>query len=70
VTQPSEGSVILNPTTGVATYTPPAGFTGTTTFSYTITDADGATATATVRITVNAPQRPPRPPLPNVPVTG
>ena len=70
VTQPAEGSVILNPTTGVATYTPPAGFTGTTTFSYTITDADGATATATVRITVNAPQRPPRPPLPNVPVTG
>ena len=70
VTQPAEGSVTLDPSTGVATYTPPALFTGTTTFSYTITDADGATTTATVRITVTAPQRPPRPPLPNVPVTG
>jgi hypothetical protein len=70
VTQPAEGSVTLDPSTGVATYTPPADFTGTTTFSYTITDADGATTTATVRITVTAPQRPRRPPLPNVPVTG
>jgi hypothetical protein len=73
VTQPAEGSVTLDPSTGVATYTPPAGFTGTTTFSYTISDADGATTTATVRITVSAVsarQRPPRPPLPNVPVTG
>jgi hypothetical protein len=70
VTQPAEGTVTLNTSTGVATYTPPAGFTGTITFSYTITDANGATSTATVRITVTAPQRRPRPPLPNVPVTG
>jgi hypothetical protein len=70
VTQPAEGSVTLDPSTGVATYTPPAGFTGTTAFSYTITDADGTTTTATVRVTVAAPQRPPRPPLPSVPVTG
>jgi len=70
VTQPAEGSVTLDSSTGVATYTPPAGFTGTATFSYTITDANGVTSTATVRITVTAPQRPPRRPLPSVPVTG
>jgi hypothetical protein len=70
VTQPAEGSVTLNLFTGVATYTPPPYFTGTTAFSYTITDANGATTTATVRITVTAPSSPPRPPLPNVPVTG
>ena len=70
VTQPAEGSVTLESSTGVATYTPPAGFTGTATFSYTITDVNGVTSTATVRITVTAPQRPPRRPLPSVPVTG
>jgi hypothetical protein len=34
-------------------YTPPGGFTGTDTFTYTVTDPAGLTATATVTITVN-----------------
>lgn len=70
VTQPAAGSVTLNPSTGIATYTSPALFTGTATFSYTITDAYGATATATVRVTVTAPGHPPGPSRPTVPVTG
>ena len=37
--------------TGV-TYTPADGFSGTDTFTYTVTDAAGQTATATVRVTV------------------
>jgi hypothetical protein len=34
-------------------YTPPGGFTGTDTFTYTVTDPAGLTSTATVTITVN-----------------
>ena len=34
-------------------YTPPAGFVGTDSFSYTIADTDGLTSTATVTVTVN-----------------
>ncbi|HEY8205978.1 MAG TPA: Ig-like domain-containing protein [Myxococcaceae bacterium] len=44
---------------GVVTYTPPAGFTGTDTFTYTVTDSGNpaltATATVTVIVTMNAP---------------
>jgi hypothetical protein len=70
ITQPAVGSVTLNPSTGIATYTSPALFTGTVTFSYTITDAYGATTTATVRVTVTAPGRSPGPSPSKVPVTG
>ncbi|MAD98701.1 MAG: hypothetical protein CMB99_15365 [Flavobacteriaceae bacterium] len=41
-------------TDDVITYTPAAGYTGTDTFQYTITDASGDASTATVNITVNA----------------
>lgn len=37
---------------GTVTFTPNPGFTGTTTFDYTITDALGQTSTATVTVTV------------------
>ena len=45
------GSVVIN-ANGSFTYTPPNGFTGNDTFTYTITDADAQTDMATVRIRV------------------
>ena len=50
VTQGTHGSVINNG--GDVTYTPDAGFTGTDSFSYTISDGHGGTDTATVTVTV------------------
>ena len=41
-------------TDDVFVYTPPAGFNGTDTFDYTITDASGDASVGTVNITVNA----------------
>jgi hypothetical protein len=41
------------------TYTPGAGYTGSDSFTYTISDGKGGTATATVTITVNPLNRPP-----------
>ena len=54
VTQPplGEGSVTI--VGGQPVYTPPPGFSGTTTFTYTATDSAGQTATATVTVTVPA----------------
>ncbi len=40
---------------GQIVYTPNAGFAGTDSFTYTITDSNGETATATATVTVNAP---------------
>lgn len=40
---------------GVCRYTPPAGFSGSDRFSYTVSDGRGGTDTATVTITVNPP---------------
>src|SRR4051794_1237512 len=37
---------------GLVTYTPAAGFTGTDSFSYTVSDGNGGTATAMVSLTV------------------
>ena len=55
----ANGNTSINPTTGVVTYTPNAGFTGVDTFTYTVEDDDGTlSAPATVTITVypaNAP---------------
>ncbi|MBS0648809.1 MAG: tandem-95 repeat protein [Verrucomicrobia bacterium] len=48
------GTVVMNTTTGTYTYTPPTGFVGLDTFSYTIKDSSNNTATATVSITVGA----------------
>ncbi len=53
---PSNGSVVVNPITGVITYTPDNGFTGTDTFNYRVDDNDGATSSAaTVTVRVNDP---------------
>jgi VCBS repeat-containing protein len=46
----ASGTVTLSGSTVV--YTPPAGFTGTDSFIYTVGDSHGATATATVIVTV------------------
>ena len=40
-TAPAHGSTLVNPTTGVVTYTPANGYTGKDTFTYTLTTADG-----------------------------
>jgi hypothetical protein len=47
------GSVAINPN-GTLTYTPAAGFSGTDTIGYAISDGNGGTDTATVSVTVNA----------------
>ena len=49
---PANGTVTVAADGGY-TYVPTAGFTGTDSFTYTITAADGRTAGATVRITVS-----------------
>lgn len=50
-TQPGAGTVVHNGN-GNFTWTPPGGYSGVTTFTYTIRDTYGATDTATVTITV------------------
>ncbi|WP_407496513.1 Ig-like domain-containing protein, partial [Pseudooceanicola sp. MF1-13] len=50
--EPTNGTATVLPT-GQIQFTPDAGFTGTETFSYTLTDPDGATDTATVSVKVN-----------------
>jgi hypothetical protein len=50
-TGPSHGTIAVNPTTGVVTYSPAAEFSGTDSFTYTVASTHGATsspATATV----------------------
>jgi hypothetical protein len=54
-TQPSHGVVGIDPFGYV--YCPDAGYTGTDTFEYTISDGKGGTDTATVTITVQAPSQ-------------
>ncbi len=51
VTAPSSGVAVINGD-GTITYTPVAGFTGSVTFDYTISDGNGGTATATVIVVV------------------
>ena len=62
VTSPTAngGTAVLNnngtpadPTDDFIDYTPPAGFAGSDTFTYTIDDGDGGTDSATVTVTVN-----------------
>ncbi|HEX6162205.1 MAG TPA: putative Ig domain-containing protein, partial [Vicinamibacterales bacterium] len=58
VTAPTSGTAVVNPLTGVVTFTATsAAFTGVSTFSYTVSDGT-STALATVRVTIlpnNAP---------------
>ncbi len=56
VTQPADGTVTL--VGGVVSFTPAAGFNGTTTFNYTVSDGTG-TDTATVTVTVTPVNDPP-----------
>jgi VCBS repeat-containing protein len=53
-TQPAHGTLVLNASSGVYTYTPTANFNGTDSFTYRVVDTDGGVATATVNIVVNA----------------
>ncbi len=53
VSTAANGVVVINADNTI-TYTPAAGFSGTDSFTYTITDADGLTDTATVNITIVA----------------
>ena len=58
--QPSNGDVTWDPDPAApGLYTPQPGFSGTDTFTYTISDASGLESTATVTITVVLPNRPP-----------
>jgi hypothetical protein len=53
-TQPKQGAVVQNKD-GTLTYTPAAGFTGSDSFSYTVSDGRGMTARAVVSLTVGTP---------------
>jgi len=58
VTQGGGGSVKINDD-GTLTYTPNADFTGTDTFTYTVTDQEGEKDTAVVKVEVSAANDPP-----------
>jgi hypothetical protein len=51
VTQPAAGSVIKY-SNGTVKFTPPSNWTGTTSFSYMVSDGNGGTDTATVNVSV------------------
>jgi len=54
-TAPTFGATSVNHTTGVVTYTPPAGFSGNDTFQYTVADTNGVRSNAaTVFVTITA----------------
>ncbi|MGV0109105.1 DUF4082 domain-containing protein [Arthrobacter sp. CP30] len=53
-TQPANGSASMSPTGGY-TYTPASGFSGSDSFTYTVSDSAGSVGTATVRIDVAGP---------------
>lgn len=57
-TGPANGTVALSGGGDSYTYTPDAGFTGTDTFSYTMTDGNGGFATAEVTITISEEDEP------------
>jgi hypothetical protein len=57
-TQPAQGQVSYNPATGLFTFTPAAGQTGSSSFTYTIEDGDGDRSTATVTLNLLADSSP------------
>ena len=65
---PANGTVTVN-TDGTWTYTPKAGFTGSDSFTVTVSDGRGGTAVSTVNVTVNAQVIPPVEPPVNTPPT-
>ncbi|WP_265522741.1 Ig-like domain-containing protein [Oerskovia flava] len=60
-TTTANGGTVVDNGDGTITYTPPAGFTGTDTFTYRVTGPDGAEVEATVTITVTEEDEPPVP---------
>ncbi|MBN1221031.1 MAG: tandem-95 repeat protein, partial [Anaerolineae bacterium] len=50
----AQGGSLVNNGSGFMTYNPPAGFAGTDTFTYQLSDGKGGMDTATVTVTVNA----------------
>jgi len=48
VAQPTNGTAVVDPASGTITYTPPAGFVGPETFTYTVEDTDGRLSQAGV----------------------
>ncbi len=52
VTLPTNGNAIVNSTTGVVTYVPATGFTGTDTYTYALTNNGATSAPITVTISV------------------
>ena len=55
VGQPANGTVQVNPTTGVVTYTPASNYVGSDGFTYTVKDASGDVSNvATVSVVVNS----------------
>ncbi|HHS83538.1 MAG TPA: tandem-95 repeat protein, partial [Gammaproteobacteria bacterium] len=50
--QSAEGGTVVNNGDGTFTYTPPAGFSGADSFTYTVSDGNGAEAQGTVSVTV------------------
>ena len=54
VSDPANGTTQLDAATGEVTYSPAADYSGSDSFSYTISDPKGATATATVSVSVGA----------------
>jgi Cellulose binding domain/Bacterial Ig domain/Calx-beta domain/Glycosyl hydrolases family 18 len=54
ITQPKDGNAVLNKD-GTVTYTPKTGYTGSDSFSYTVSDGHGGTASALVSLTVGTP---------------
>ena len=58
---PGQGTIGFDPDTGLFTYTPPGGFTGTDTFTYTVEDETGDQSTATVNLDVRDPADIPSP---------
>jgi len=53
-TSSTHGGTVGCTSTGVCTYTPPADFNGTDTFTYTASDGNGGTDIATVTISIIA----------------
>ena len=51
---PAHGSVVVNPVSGVVTYTPDADFHGTDAFTYRVCDAAANCATAVASVSVSA----------------
>ncbi|WP_169736395.1 Ig-like domain-containing protein, partial [Promicromonospora kroppenstedtii] len=66
-TTTAEGGTVVDNGDGTVTYTPPAGFTGTDTFTYRVTGPDGVEVEATVTVTVT---EDPEPPVPAISLAG